>query len=409
MLRRLIGEDIRLDTVFSPDLGRIQADPGQLHQVLMNLAVNARDAMPGGGNLFVETENVNFDSVYPGRHPEIPRGRYVQVTVSDTGIGMGEDVMAHLFEPFFTTKKQGDGTGLGLATVYGIIKQSGGWIWAYSEPGHGTTFRILLPRVEEEVSREEVSGPDRESLRGTETILVVEDQDDLRKMAQVILESYGYRVLEAANAGEALLHSERYAGPIQLMLADVVMPGMTGPELADRLRALRPEMAVVFMSGYSETAITDRGILDVSDSYLTKPFSPEALAAKVRKVLGPPRPAGTVLVVDDEAGFRSLLQKILSGVGYAVLEASDGEEALQVVRACNLDLVLTDLSMPVQDGLETIKILRQERPELKIIAVSGRFGAEFLRTAELLGARASLTKPIRPDELLETVRRVMLT
>ena len=408
MLARVIGEDIRLESVLSPSLGCVLADPGQLHQVLMNLAVNARDAMPGGGTLLIETRNVDLDDGYVEQHAEVKPGAHAQLMVSDTGIGMTKDVISHLFEPFFTTKKPGEGTGLGLATVYGIVKQSGGSIWVYSEPGQGTTFTIYLPRIDAEVTAQEKPEPVLASLRGTETVLVVEDQEQLRKMAGRVLRSYGYRVLEAANAGEALLSAERYAGPIHLLLTDVVMPGMTGPELADRIKPLRPSMEAIFMSGYSERAITDRRTLELAGVYLPKPFSPEALAAKVRGVLGAPRSAATILVVDDEPGIRNFLQKVLTSVGYRVLGAENGKEAVQQVDTSEIDLVIMDLAMQEQDGIETIQILRQVRPRLKIIAMSGVFAGPLLDAAQLLGAQASLAKPIQPDELLAAVARVMI-
>ena len=212
-------------------------------------------------------------------------------------------------------------------------------------------------------------------------------------------------MLEAANPGEALLHSERYAGPIHLLLTDVVMPGMTGPELADRIRPLRPAMAVVFMSGYSERAITDR--LELAGTYLPKPFSAESLATTVRGELGPPRPASAILVVDDEPGVRNLLRNVLTGVSYQVLEADNGREAVRQVEISEVDLVIMDLAMPEQDGIETIRALRRLRPRLKIIAMSGVFAWPLLHAAELLGAQASLAKPIQPDELLAAVARVM--
>ena len=293
MLARVIGEDIRLESVLSPSLGCVLADPGQLHQVLMNLAVNARDAMPGGGTLLIETRNVDLDDSYVEQHAEVKPGPYAQLKVSDTGIGMTKDVMSHFFEPFFTTKKPGEGTGLGLATVYGIVKQSGGSIWVSSEPGKGTAFTIHLPRIDVGVKTQPEAEPVPASLRGTETVLVVEDQEQLRKLVGRVLRTYGYRVLEAANPGEALLHSERYAGPIHLLLTDAVMPGITGPELAGRIKPLRPSMEAIFMSGDSERAITEG--LELAGSYLPKPFSPEALAAKVRAVLGAPRSKGAML------------------------------------------------------------------------------------------------------------------
>ena len=285
MLGRVLGEDIRIETSLSPSLGLIRADAGQLHQVLMNLIVNARDAMPGGGKISIETSNVDLDQGYALQHPELAPGPYVLMTVSDDGLGMSEEVRSHLFEPFFTTKKQSEGTGLGLATVYGIIKQTGGAIWAYSAPGAGATFKIYLPRVDEAMKAEGETKTVITTLRGTETILVVEDQQELRRLAAAILRRYGYEVLEAANAIEASVHAERHTGRIHLMVTDLVMPGMTGAELVLCLRPLRPDMKIIFMSGYAPNAIVDRGILDPDVPYLPKPFSPEALASKVREAL----------------------------------------------------------------------------------------------------------------------------
>jgi CheY-like chemotaxis protein len=252
----------------------------------MNLAVNARDAMPGGGTLSIETANVDVDSTYVEQHPEMKPGPYVQLKVADTGIGMTKEVQSHLFEPFFTTKKQGEGTGLGLATVYGIVKQSDGSVWVYSEPGVGTTFSIYLPRLDAGAGLPQELAPSPVALRGSETILVVEDQDQLRKMAVRVLRDYGYEVIESANPEEALLHSERYAGPIHLMLTDVIMPGMTGPELVGRIKSARPSMEIVYMSGYSQHTT-----LDLAGAFLPKPFSPQALAIKVRETLDAPRSA----------------------------------------------------------------------------------------------------------------------
>jgi CheY-like chemotaxis protein len=346
-----------------------------------------------------------LEDSFTEQHAEVKPGPYVQLNVSDTGIGMTKDVVSHLFEPFFTTKKQGEWTGLGLATVYGIVKQSGGSVWVYSEPGEGTAFTIYLPRIDAGVKLPREPEPTPVWLRGMETILVVEDQEQLRRMAVRVLQSYGYRVLEAANPGQALLHSERHAGPIHLLLTDVVMPGMTGPELAVRIKPLRPAMEIVFMSGYSELAITGRP--ELTGAYLPKPFSPEALAAKVRSVLGALRPAGTILVVDDEPGIRHLLRKLLTGVSYRVLEAGNGREALQQVATSQVDLVIMDLVMPELEGIETIQALRRTLPQLKIIAMSGQFAGPMLRAAEHLGAQASLVKPIDQDDLLDAVARLM--
>jgi CheY-like chemotaxis protein len=322
-------------------------------------------------------------------------------------MGMTQDVMCHLFEPFFTTKRPGEGTGLGLATVYGVVKQSGGSIRVSSELGEGTAFAIYFPRIDPgfDLPPEPEAAP--ASLRGTETVLVVEDQEQLRRMAGYVLRSYGYRVLEAANPWEALLYAERYASLIHLLLTDIVMPGMAGPELAIRIKPLRPSMEVIFMSGYPGRITADREIPGLAASYLPKPFSPEELATKVREVLGAPRSAGTVLVVDDEPGIRNLLRKVLTGVGYRVLEAENGRQAIQRVMGSDVDLVITDLVMPEQEGIETIQIMRRALPKLKIIAMSGRFTGSLLRVANFLGAQASLAKPIEPDELLDAVARVM--
>ncbi len=408
MLRRVLGEDIELATVLDPELGKVKADAGQVSQVLMNLAVNARDAMPNGGHLLIETANVDLDERYAKEHLEIERGAYGQLTVSDSGTGMDKATQSRIFEPFFTTKEAGKGTGLGLATVYGIVKQAGGSIYVYSEVGRGATFKIYLPRVEELVEEGEAVKPAVQTLlQGRETILVVEDQAELRKLAQKVLKSYGYKVLEAANAGDALLQAERYAAPIDLLLTDVVLPGISGRELADRLKPLRPEMKVLYMSGYTDNVVVHRGILDEGIHYQPKPFGPEVLARKVREVLGPVRSAGTILVVDDEAGIRSLLRHILQGAGYQVLVANDGKQALERAAEADVSVVITDLVMPEREGLETIQLLRRRQPGLKIIAMSGAFRGEFLKVAEMLGAEATLAKPIRPEQLLETVRQVL--
>jgi len=286
MLRRLLGEDVELSTRLAPTTGRVKADPGQLEQVVMNLAVNARDAMPNGGKLTLETANVDLDEAYAADHYPARAGPFVLLAVSDTGIGMSEETQAHMFEPFFTTKEKGKGTGLGLATVYGIIKQSGGFIWVYSEVGHGTTFKLYLPRVEELAERAAAPAHARtRPARGTETILVVEDEAPVRNVARQVLERHGYTVLEAPSAEAALDIATRYSGTIHLLLTDVVMPGLNGRELASRLADLRPDARVIFMSGYTDDAVTRHGVLEPGSAYVQKPFTPDAIARKVREVL----------------------------------------------------------------------------------------------------------------------------
>jgi PAS domain S-box-containing protein len=282
MLQRLIGEDIKLVTIPEDDLGQMKADLSQMEQIIMNLVVNAREAMPDGGQLTIETTNSTLDARYCEQHPGARPGQYVTLVISDTGVGMSEEVQSHLFEPFFTTKDQG--TGLGLATVYGIIKQHDGSIWCYSEEGKGTTFKVHLPRVDEPdtlVEQEETG----ESPRGDETILVVEDEDQVRDITVQILESQGYNMLEASSGEAALALCAEYQEKIHLLITDVVMPGMSGRDLADRLTLTRPEMRVIYMSGYTDNAIVQHGILQEGIDFINKPFMAGALALKVRRVL----------------------------------------------------------------------------------------------------------------------------
>jgi len=285
MLRPLLGEDVELVTVLPPDLGRVKADPGQIEQVILNLAVNARDAMPGGGKLTLETANVDLDKSYALGHAEVRTGPYVALAVSDTGCGMDGETQSHLFEPFFTTKEKGKGTGLGLAMSYGIVQQSGGYIWVYSEPGQGTTFKIYLPRVQEVPEPVAVNQAQAGPAVGVETILLVEDEAAVRSLVRGVLEARGYSVLEAGRADEALLICQQNLGPIHLLLTDVVMPQMMGPALAESLQVLRPTMKVLYMSGYTDHAVFRNGALQAARSFIQKPFTPETLAQKVRWVL----------------------------------------------------------------------------------------------------------------------------
>ena len=285
MLRRLLGEDVELRAALASDLGSVKVDPSQLEQVVLNLAVNARDAMPDGGTLTIETQNTELDQQYVQGHLSAQPGPYVMLAVSDTGVGMDAGTQARIFEPFFTTKEKGRGTGLGLATVYGIVKQSGGWIWVYSEPGHGTTFKVYFPRVAAVAAPATASVAPPASVRGSETILLVEDDETIRNLVFKVLKANGYTVLVAANGDEAEREAERHHGRIHLLITDVVLPGLSGPEVARRLIATRTDTRALYLSGYTNDAVLRRGVLEAGVAFLQKPFTPGVLGRKVREVL----------------------------------------------------------------------------------------------------------------------------
>ena len=284
MLQRLIGENIEVTTSLLPDLGRVKADPTQIEQILMNLAVNARDAMPVGGTITIETTNVEVDDSHARPHPEVTPGSYVMLAMSDTGSGMDSETQARIFEPFFTTKQPGKGTGLGLSTVYGVVKQSAGYIYAYTELGRGTTFKVYLPRVEGEA---EVFRPEKvlSMHRGSETILLVEDNEPLREVTREMLKGLGYAVLDSGRPSEAIRTAERHDGTIALLITDMVMPEVSGPVLAKTLAAERPEMKVLYISGYPADPSIEQGELEAGCSLLEKPFTRDGLAKRVRERL----------------------------------------------------------------------------------------------------------------------------
>jgi signal transduction histidine kinase/ActR/RegA family two-component response regulator len=284
MLRRILGEDVELVVLAPKETGRVRADPSHVEQVVLNLVVNARDAMPAGGTLTIETSNVVLDEEYVSRHVAAKAGPHVMLAVSDTGVGMDRETQTRIFEPFFTTKGVGKGTGLGLSTVFGIVRQSGGSIWVQSEPGRGTTFKVYLPRVDAkaDVMRPTVAPT---TLRGTETILLVEDDSHVRAVVLNTLRRHGYQVLPAQDAHEALQLGERHPAPIDLLLTDVVMPHMSGPELAKCLHASRPEMKVLCMSGYTDESVVRYGVFEGDTPFIQKPVTPVALTRKVRQVL----------------------------------------------------------------------------------------------------------------------------
>jgi len=292
MLRRLIGEDVELVLSLREDIGNIKADPNHIEQAIVNLALNARDAMPKGGRITLETANAHLDETYARTHAGVKPGDFVMVAVSDNGCGMDAETRRRIFEPFFTTKEKGKGTGLGLATVYGVVKQLGGDIWVYSEPGQGTTFKLYFPRVNETASLPSASPAEPDRAPSTETILVVEDEQTVRDLTVKILRKLGHTVLAAANGSEAIEIAKSYTGPIALLLTDVVMPNMSGRQVADHLLKLRPGLKVLYLSGYTDNTVVHHGVLEDGVEFLPKPFSREALAKKIRDVLETPPPAG---------------------------------------------------------------------------------------------------------------------
>jgi CheY-like chemotaxis protein len=305
MLPRLLGEDIAVSLALHSELGSVKADQSQIEQVIMNLAVNARDAMPQGGKLKIQTANVELDQVYARDHPGSKAGNYVLLAVTDTGTGMNAETLAHIFEPFYTTKERGKGTGLGLATVYGIVKQSNGYIVVDSAPGKGTTFQIYLPQHIGKPATEEREVDSGEKLRGSESILLVEDSEPLRKLAQTFLESAGFRVMSAEHGEDALQVASRHGKTFDLLLTDVVMPGMNGRVLAEHLLPRQPGMRVLYMSGYTDSFIAGHGVLEPGTHLLHKPFTDEVLIRKVREVLdGGKKIAAEVERVEEYAGTK---------------------------------------------------------------------------------------------------------
>jgi PAS domain S-box-containing protein len=285
MIQRLLPEQIEVSFALAPELGNVKADPTQMEQVVLNLVINARDAMPEGGTLTIETDNAGLDENYARTHAEVVAGQYVVLAISDTGIGMDAETQKHLFEPFFTTKKHGEGTGLGLSTVYGIVKQSGGHVWVYSEVGKGTTFKLYLPRVEGVDEYVKIGPAPEQTVGGNETILLVEDEEIVRNLSALELEDLGYKVLKACSGENAVDVAERYENPIDLVVTDVVMPGMGGKALCEKLKHSRPEVKVLYVSGYTENAIAYQGVLEPGVAFLEKPFTPESLGRKIRQVL----------------------------------------------------------------------------------------------------------------------------
>jgi signal transduction histidine kinase/DNA-binding response OmpR family regulator len=406
MLRRLIGEDIELVTLLDPGAGRVWADRGQFNQVLLNLSVNARDAMPQGGRLVIRTGAVERDGSFPGAPNEMSPGPYAVLEVTDTGCGMDEETLARAFEPFFTTKVLGQGTGLGLATVFGIVKQSGGHIEVESEPGAGATFRIFLPQSKSPALRAEPGAALTALPEGSGTILLCEDEKMVRELVTTVLEQCGYEVLAANEPQEAMRLAVEHVGEIDLLLTDVVMPGMSGPQLAERLGALRPDLTVLFMSGYTDDAVLRHGIEAAETQFLHKPFSPLTLARKVRELIRA-RSAGPVpprlLLVDDNPAACESLAELLQDRGYLVKTATDGEKALEQMKQERFDLVLLDLMMPRMNGW-VFRLEQEKDPAIAgvpVMVLSASPEAEA--AARYLRAVDCLPKPLDVEELLVRV------
>ena len=393
MLPRLLGEDVETVMEFDPQVGTVRADRGQIEQVIMNLAVNARDAMPQGGRLTIATSNVTLDaSYYQG--VEVPPGQYVLLAVSDTGSGMDAETQAHIFEPFYTTKEAEKGTGLGLATVYGIVKQSNGFIWVYSEPDKGSIFKIYLPRLDAPADSDESVQPVQVPSTGTETILLVEDESVLRNVCRVYLESKGYTVLEAGNAKEAMKICQSHDRPIHVLITDIVMPGLGGLELAKSALKLRPALSVVLVSGYTDRAL-DREAIRFA-KFLQKPFSFDALARTVRSLLDKDR---EILLVEDSKFMRVAVQRAFTGAGYTVHTTDHGEAGLRAARETLPDLIILDLELPTISGLDVLKALKRDAITKSIpVIVLAAFSEPTKEEVLSEGAAACVEKS---DKLLE--------
>ncbi|NNM77811.1 response regulator [Sphingomonas sp. ID1715] len=425
MLRRALGEEIEVETVVSGGLWNTLVDPGQIENAILNLAINARDAMNGHGKLTIEAGNSLLDGEYARQHDDVTPGQYVMIGVTDTGAGMSADVLEKVFEPFFSTKPEGKGTGLGLSMVYGFVKQSGGHIKIYSEVGEGTTVKLYLPRVlqTEDVLADTSNVPVR---GGTETVLVVEDDDDVRETAVGLLSELGYRVFKARDAASALSVIESGL-PIDLLFTDVVMPGpLRSPELARKAKERLPNIAVLFTSGYTENAIVHGGRLDPGVELLGKPYTREALARKVRHVLGneaqhriaeqqlsqakarPPQEpspsAPTVLLVEDDDLIRSSTAEILTDAGFVVVEAADADAASKAMAACPVDILLADVGLPRVSGIDLAHQAAGRHPRLKIIFATGDDVPR--EDAARLGA-SLLMKPYSPDDLKAAINNAM--
>ncbi len=406
VLRRLLRHDISLGIRLCANAPHVMADPDQLEQVVVYLALNARDAMPAGGQITFETSIEEVDPGNTQAHPGSVAGPHVRLTVKDNGIGMPPELQARIFEPFCTTKDPEKGTGLGLSVVSGVVKQSGGHLQVQSAPNQGTTMAILLPRVTMPVPSAPSGVPSAPDTHCTESILLVEYDDSVRHFAREVLLRHGYRVLTAVSGSDAMNIASRFEGKIDLLLSDVVVPGTNGPDVAKRFLEHRTDSAVLFMAGAAGDSLFCEQSIAPGTVLLHKPFSAQALLSHVRRQLS--RSPATILVADDQSAIRTLVRNALAPFGYSVLEAEDGCQLHSICRSTPIDLILTDLTMPEEDGLEAIPALRKEFPAIPIIAMSGSLLSEdLLRMAQLLGAKASIAKPLDCAALPDLVQGVL--
>ena len=413
LMRRIMGEDVQLVTQLEPALRAVKADPGQLEQVLMNLVVNARDAMPGGGTLTIATRNMQLEPDFFGHQFRVQAGSYAMVSVEDTGTGMDSETQAQIFEPFFTTKESGKGTGLGLSTVYGIVKQSGGYIGVRSMPDAGSTFSVFLPAVEASALPvvEEAKGVAGDGA-GDETILMAEDDDHVRVFAATLLRSHGYSVIEARDGLEALEVVKRYGSTIHLLLTDVIMPNLSGPGLANEAVGFRPALKVAYMSGYLESGAAADAVLSRAD-VVHKPFTSAHLLERVRAALDRARnedvrSGAKVLVVEDDEALLSLLSDALAREKFNVFRATNALDARRILDREPCDLVITDLMMPYEEGIDFAVELKREAPEVKIIVISGVPAAlAYIQGSELLGDVVTVAKPFTVDLLISRINSLL--
>jgi CheY-like chemotaxis protein len=433
MLRRALGDGIEIETIVSGGLWNTLVDPFQVENALLNLAINARDAMNGQGKLTIEAGNAALDDAYAQRNADVQPGQYVMVAVTDTGSGMTPEVQAHVFEPFFTTKREGQGTGLGLSMVYGFVKQSGGHVKIYSEPGHGTTIRLYLPRVRQEEDLETEVDPGS-SKGGAETILVVEDDEDVRTTVVDMLSSLGYRVLRAKDAQSALAIVESGV-PIDLLFTDVVMPGpLRSTELARKARERQPAIAVLFTSGYTDNAIVHAGRLDEGVELLSKPYTHEALARKIRHTLRVQSASGPIgltlqaedsqtvalvdrnrnetfdavrglriLFVEDDELVRASTAEVLRTFGLDIFEAGGHDDAQQVIATQPVDVLLTDVGLGAHSGVDLALEATRRQPHVRVIFASG-YPVELAPDQQAtLGNAQHLRKPYDPLDLINAL------